>query len=103
MLSAKKDDRFIEKILVESTGNEDNFEESSDVDIKPVQDFSVKPPKNKNVVAEMKNNPMGLVEKSTVSYSTTPKKIEVTTLLTKTQPPNIKSNFGEVMEKTSFF
>ena len=89
--------------MVESTRNEDNFDESSDVDIKPVQDFSVKPSKNKNVVAEMKKHPMGLVEKSTVSYSTTPKKIEVTTLLTKTQPPNIKSNFGEVMEKTSFF
>ena len=96
MLSAKKDDRFIEKNSVDSTGNKDYFDESSDQKIKQVRNFSAKPRKYQDAVAEMKNNPMGLVEESTVSYSTTPKKIEVTTFLTKT-PPNISSNSEEGM------
>ena len=45
LLSAKKDDRFIEKKSVESTRNENYFDESTDQEKKQVQNLSAKPQK----------------------------------------------------------
>ena len=89
-LSAKEDDGFIEKFTVESTGNEDDLPDESstsglNAEIKPVRnpEFSVKPQQEEQNGEEKdaRNNPTGLVEKSSFSYSTTPKKIEDSTIM----------------------
>ena len=94
-LSAKEDDGFIEKFTVESTGNEDDLPDESstsglNAEIKPVRnpEFSVKPQQEEqngggsfSEEKDARNNPTGLVEKSSFSYSTTPKKIEDSTIM----------------------
>ena len=93
-LSAKEDDGFIEKFTVESTGNEDDLPDESstsglNAEIKPVPnpEFSMKPQQEEqsggsfSEEKDARNNPTGLVEESNFSYSTTPKKIEDSTIM----------------------